>query len=149
MLQDLTKPEEHRLRRQLSAIVNFARFREAKLDLYETWRKETDALAEEQAALAETNAQLVRVFISIFTPMVRTCCCWEMRQFWQWQTPTRSWCAFLTTVSSSHFACPEFAAARDTAALAAARNFAAGVRFATAVSTSHGQSLLLRGAWQF
>lgn len=60
LLQDLTKPEEHRLRRQLSAVVNFARFREAKLELYENWTEETRVLLEEEDALAKANAQLVR-----------------------------------------------------------------------------------------
>lgn len=59
--QDLTKPEEHRLRRQLSAVVNFARFREGKLDLYLEWQAETEGLLEEQAQLQQANAELVRV----------------------------------------------------------------------------------------
>jgi Nuf2 family len=60
VVQDLTRPEEHRLRRQLSALVNFARFRETKLEVYLTWQQETDALLEQQAALSEANAKLVR-----------------------------------------------------------------------------------------
>lgn len=61
LLQDLTKPEEHRLRRQLSAVVNFARFREGKLELYLNWQEETEVLLREQAELAEANAQLVGI----------------------------------------------------------------------------------------
>jgi Nuf2 family len=59
LMQDLTKPDEHRLRRQLSALVNFARFRETKLEVYLTWQQETDTLLEQQAALSEANAKLV------------------------------------------------------------------------------------------
>jgi Nuf2 family len=44
IVQDLTKPEEPRLRRQLSALVNFARFRETKLEVYLAWQQDTDAL---------------------------------------------------------------------------------------------------------
>lgn len=58
-MQDLTKPDEHRLRRQLSALVNFARFRETKLEVYLTWQQETDTLLEQQAAISEANAKLV------------------------------------------------------------------------------------------
>jgi hypothetical protein len=49
------------LRRQLSALVNFARFRETKLEVYLTWQQETDTLLEQQAALSETNAKLVQM----------------------------------------------------------------------------------------
>ena len=59
-LQDICKPESARLRRNLSAIINFAKFREEKLAPYAEAQEEGDALADETAVLEDANARLVR-----------------------------------------------------------------------------------------
>jgi hypothetical protein len=58
--QDICKPDPGRLRRNLSAIINFAKFREEKLAPYVEAQEEADALLDAQAALEEANAKLVR-----------------------------------------------------------------------------------------
>jgi kinetochore protein Nuf2 len=58
-LQDIYKPDSARLRRHLSAIVNFAKFREEKLVAYTEMQQRIDQLLEEQRVLQETQAQHV------------------------------------------------------------------------------------------
>lgn len=58
-LTDLTKPEYKRLRRNLSAIINFAKFYEDRLTRYMEFTKDTDALVDEKAQLEEENERLV------------------------------------------------------------------------------------------
>lgn len=58
-LQDICKPDAIRLRRNLSAVINFAKFREEKLVPYAEMQEQTIALLEETEALEETNKDLV------------------------------------------------------------------------------------------
>lgn len=58
-LTDVTRPEKKRLRRNLSAIINFAKFREERLINYTSYTTETDKLTEKKAALEEENERLV------------------------------------------------------------------------------------------
>lgn len=58
--QDICKPDPGRLRRNLSAIINFAKFREEKLAPYVEAQEAADALLDAQAVLDERHAQLVR-----------------------------------------------------------------------------------------
>jgi kinetochore protein Nuf2 len=55
LLQDVYKPESVRLRRHLSAVVNFAKFREEKLVAYTEMQAHIDALLEERRVLEEEN----------------------------------------------------------------------------------------------
>ena len=57
--QDICKPETTRLRRNLSAIINFAKFREEKLVPYTEMQEQTIVLLEETEELENTNCQLV------------------------------------------------------------------------------------------
>ena len=59
--QDICKPDPARLRRNLSAIINFAKFREEKLAPYAEAQEEADALLDEAARLEDQNARLVRL----------------------------------------------------------------------------------------
>eukprot|EP00878_Enallax_costatus_P041971 GHUV01048912.1.p1 GENE.GHUV01048912.1~~GHUV01048912.1.p1 ORF type:complete len:449 (+),score=215.37 GHUV01048912.1:201-1547(+) len=56
-IKDIYKPETARLRRHLSAVINFAKFREEKLVAYSEMSAELDVLAEEQQKLQEVLAQ--------------------------------------------------------------------------------------------
>eukprot|EP00850_Spirogloea_muscicola_P000885 SM000003S11130 [mRNA] locus=s3:1138193:1140561:+ [translate_table: standard] len=57
-LRDLYKPEANRTMRNLAAIINFARFREERLDRYQELQSKSDALLEKKQALEEANMQL-------------------------------------------------------------------------------------------
>lgn len=57
--QDIYKPEMPRLRRQLSAVINFAKFREEKLLAYTEMQAAQEALAQEMRAMEEVHAQMV------------------------------------------------------------------------------------------
>eukprot|EP00879_Flechtneria_rotunda_P009721 GHRR01010170.1.p2 GENE.GHRR01010170.1~~GHRR01010170.1.p2 ORF type:complete len:464 (+),score=213.62 GHRR01010170.1:562-1953(+) len=56
-IKDIHKPESGRLRRHLSALINFAKFREEKLVAYSEMSAQLDGLAEEQSQLRELVAQ--------------------------------------------------------------------------------------------
>lgn len=58
-LHDITKPEYKRLRRNISAIINFAKFREERLQTFEGFTQQTEELAARKAALEEENERLV------------------------------------------------------------------------------------------
>jgi hypothetical protein len=60
-LQDVFKPESARLRRHLSAVINFAKFREEKLVAYTEMQARIDGLLEEKRALEEDNVGKVGV----------------------------------------------------------------------------------------
>ena len=55
----MCKPEPARLRRNLSAIINFAKFREEKLAPYAEMQEATETLLDETVRLEEANQQLV------------------------------------------------------------------------------------------
>ena len=57
--QDLYKPETPRLRRNLSALINFAKFREEKLGPYSEMQECVGELLVEQQELQDVRAQLV------------------------------------------------------------------------------------------
>jgi hypothetical protein len=58
-LQDIYKPDSARLRRHLSAVINFAKFREEKLVAYTEMQGRIDELtAQAAAAQAAHNAQV-------------------------------------------------------------------------------------------
>ena len=61
-VQDICKPEPLRLRRNLSAIINFAKFREEKLVPYTEMQEQTISLLEETDQLEESNRELVGLF---------------------------------------------------------------------------------------
>lgn len=58
-LQDICKPEPARLRRNLSAVINFAKFREEKLVPYTEMQEKAIGLMEEAEQLEESNRALV------------------------------------------------------------------------------------------
>lgn len=58
--QDLYHPDAKTVRRTLSAVINFAKFREEKVQSYEDLREESEATLERQAALEQQHVQLVR-----------------------------------------------------------------------------------------
>lgn len=58
-LQDLIKPEYKRVRRNISAVINFAKFREERLNKYVEFRQETDGLAAKKLALEQENERLL------------------------------------------------------------------------------------------
>jgi hypothetical protein len=58
--QDICKPESMRLRRNLSAVINFAKFREEKLVPYTEMQEQTISLLEETQQLEDSNKELVR-----------------------------------------------------------------------------------------
>ncbi|GHP07139.1 hypothetical protein PPROV_000588200 [Pycnococcus provasolii] len=64
-LKDIYKPDYTRLRRNLSAIINFAKFREEKLATYVELQEEAEATLEKKAALdakaAELRAEIARI----------------------------------------------------------------------------------------
>ena len=58
--QDICKPDSARLRRNLSAVINFAKFREEKLGPFTEMQEAAEALLEESAALEQQKRRLVR-----------------------------------------------------------------------------------------
>lgn len=59
-LRDVFKPESQRVRRYLSAIINFAKFREEKLATYDSLIQNSDQAASQREDLEAENARLVR-----------------------------------------------------------------------------------------
>ncbi|RLN90561.1 hypothetical protein BBJ28_00022316 [Nothophytophthora sp. Chile5] len=59
-LQDLLAPSPKRVRRQLSALINFAKFREERLAAFSELTGRTDALLQRKTTLQEQNAALQR-----------------------------------------------------------------------------------------
>ena len=57
-LADLIKPEYKRLRRNISAVINLAKFREEKLPAYIDYTQETEALAAQKSRLEDENERL-------------------------------------------------------------------------------------------
>lgn len=57
-LKDLYKPEAPRLRRHLSAILNFAMFREEKLAAYTALQEQLEGLLQDKEAASAENSQL-------------------------------------------------------------------------------------------
>ena len=57
-LHDINKPEYKRLRRNISAVINFAKFREERLTHYVEYTGETDALASTKQLKEEENERL-------------------------------------------------------------------------------------------
>lgn len=58
-MQDLYKPDSNRLRRNLSGIINFAKFREEKLVPYTDMQESVEHLLEDTGNLEELNLKLV------------------------------------------------------------------------------------------
>jgi chromosome segregation ATPase len=58
LVKDLYKPESARLRRNLSAIINFAKFREEKLSLFTELQDQSDGLSTKMAALKGEHSKL-------------------------------------------------------------------------------------------
>ena len=58
--QDIFKPEAQRTRRNLSAIINFAKFREEKLVPYTELQDQIEASLAERDELETVNLQMVR-----------------------------------------------------------------------------------------
>lgn len=54
-LDDLTKPDYKRFRRNISAVINFAKFREERATHYMQFSGRTDELTEQKLALEEEN----------------------------------------------------------------------------------------------
>jgi len=57
-LKDLIRPEAPRLRIILSAIINFAKFREEQLGVFEDFNKKSDELVEQRNKLASRENEL-------------------------------------------------------------------------------------------
>eukprot|EP00966_Prymnesium_polylepis_P246852 5708756-Prymnesium_polylepis.1 len=68
-LTDLTKPEYKRLRRNISAVINFAKFREERLTRYVEFTQETDALAANKVALEQENERLLTEVSPLALPL--------------------------------------------------------------------------------
>ena len=58
--QDICKPDPARLRRNLSAVINFAKFREEKLGRFMEMQEAAEALLERNADLEQQKRSLVR-----------------------------------------------------------------------------------------
>ena len=58
IVKDLYKPEHPRLKRNLSAIINFAKFREEKLNLFTQLQDASDVASERMQTLTAENAKL-------------------------------------------------------------------------------------------
>lgn len=58
-MQDIYKPESQRTRRNLSAIINFAKFREEKLIPYTQLQEQIEACLAEREELEAINLQMV------------------------------------------------------------------------------------------
>lgn len=58
-MEDLTKPDKKKLKRNISAVINFAKFREERLNTYVEFTQETDALEEKKKQLQAENERLV------------------------------------------------------------------------------------------
>ena len=58
-LDDINRPDPKRLKRNLSAIINFAKFREDRQPGYVEFTQETDGLAQQKARLEEENERLL------------------------------------------------------------------------------------------
>ena len=69
-LQDLHKPDANRLRRNLSGIINFAKFREEKLAPYTDMQEAAEHLLEETAQLEEQQLQLVGSWLHLLLDSV-------------------------------------------------------------------------------
>ena len=54
-MSDVSKPDAKRLRRNISAVINFAKFREERLTHYVEYTQETDSLAAKKVQLQEEN----------------------------------------------------------------------------------------------
>ncbi|DAZ98771.1 TPA: hypothetical protein N0F65_003987 [Lagenidium giganteum] len=59
-LKDIQTPTPKRVRRQLSALINFAKFREERMAAFGELSRETDQLLKHKAALLDENARLER-----------------------------------------------------------------------------------------
>ena len=70
ILQDLHKPDANRLRRNLSGIINFAKFREEKLAPYTDMQEAAEHLLEETAQLEEQQLQLVGFWLDVLLEAV-------------------------------------------------------------------------------
>ena len=57
-MRDLIKPEPHRLKIILSAVINFAKFREEQLNIYEELNKKTDEIYSEKDRLLARHQEL-------------------------------------------------------------------------------------------
>ncbi len=57
--QDLYKPDAARFKRSLSAVINFARFREEKLTAYAEMQDELESMSAEKLELEQQEQQLV------------------------------------------------------------------------------------------
>ncbi len=57
-LRDLTKPEYSRTRRNVSAVINFAKFREEKVATYEAANEESVAMEQRYSSAKRKNADL-------------------------------------------------------------------------------------------
>lgn len=72
-VQDLYKPDSNRLRRNLSGIINFAKFREEKLVPYTDMQESVEHLLEDTADLEELNLKLVCICTYICTLVPHGC----------------------------------------------------------------------------
>lgn len=59
-LRDLIRPEGPRLRLILSAVINFAKFREEQLAVFEDFSRKSEQIVEERARLAQKKADLMK-----------------------------------------------------------------------------------------
>lgn len=57
-IRDLIRPEAPQVRRILSAIINFAKFREERMSVYEQCTQKADELEEQRHALESKHQEL-------------------------------------------------------------------------------------------
>lgn len=57
-LKDLIRPEAPRLKLILSAVINFAKFREEQLGVFEEFSKKSDELVEQRNKLVSRESEL-------------------------------------------------------------------------------------------
>ena len=62
-MRDVFKPEAQRLQRMLSAVINFAKFREEKVANYDELIDASDSLTSRREHLTSEFSRLVRLFI--------------------------------------------------------------------------------------
>lgn len=66
-LRDLIRPEGPRLRVILSAVINFAKFREEQLAVFEEFSRKSEEIVEERARLTQKKAELTKKLDQIKT----------------------------------------------------------------------------------
>jgi len=70
-LRDVVKPDYPRVRRHFSAIINFAKFREERLERYQQYITEEDQLLDRKFKTEEEHARMEEQLVNLHTSMER------------------------------------------------------------------------------